>query len=177
MKTILWHKSSLMSCLAAVVLLSACAAPFGPPGYWPWGASPEDLGDEPNAQNGERIYFTAASLRGTRIRYRGGPAYGGMMMGSYLACASCHGPDARGGLHSMHMWLMDAPNIRYEALSAESGEHSEEHKAYGLEQFRRAVILGEHPDGQALSQDMPRWQMSDQDLADLLAYLQSLEGP
>ncbi|MDH3876031.1 MAG: hypothetical protein OET07_17960, partial [Desulfobacteraceae bacterium] len=44
--------------------------------------------------NGERIYFTATSERGTEITYTGGPTSGGwMMMGGRLACVSCHGPD------------------------------------------------------------------------------------
>lgn len=134
-----------------------------------------------DVSNGERIYFTATSARGGRIRYAGGPNFGGMMMGSYLTCASCHGPEGRGGLHQMHMQLMDAPDIRYVALSDEMGEHgheedghNDEHGEYGLEEFRMAVVEGQHPDGKPLSREMPRWQMSDGDLADLFAFLKSI---
>lgn len=134
-----------------------------------------------DVSNGERIYFTATSARGGRIRYRGGPNFGGMMMGSYLTCASCHGPEGRGGLHQMHMQLMDAPDIRYVALSDEMGEHgheedghNDEHGEYGLEEFRMAVVEGQHPDGEPLSREMPRWQMSDGDLADLFVFLKSI---
>jgi len=95
-------------------------------------------------------------------------------MGSYLTCAACHGPSAQGGRHVMHMTVMDAPDIRITALSSEAGEHGEEHGEYNLETFRKAVVDGQHPDGEPLSQDMPRWQMSDADLADLFAFLQSL---
>lgn len=137
--------------------------------------------------NGERIYFTATSERGTDITYRGGPDVGMMMMGGQLSCASCHGPDARGGQHVMHMQLMDAPNIRWAALAehgheegeGDANDHAagEEHEAgeggYTLEMFRKAVIEGQHPDGEPLDEEMPRWQMSDQDLRDLAAYLQS----
>ena len=49
-----------------------------------------------------------------------------MMTGSFLTCASCHGPEARGGVHVMHMQTMDAPDIRYVALSSEEGEHGSE---------------------------------------------------
>jgi mono/diheme cytochrome c family protein len=128
--------------------------------------------------NGERIYFTATSARGERISYTGGPNFGGMMMGSYLTCASCHGPQGRGGLHQMHMQLMDAPDIRYVALSGETGEHGHEedehendHGTYGLDEFRRAVVEGQHPGGEPLSREMPRWQMSEDDLTDLFEYL------
>ena len=131
--------------------------------------------------NGKRIYFTATSERGSAITYTGGPSTGMMMMGGDLACVSCHGTDARGGRHMMHMQSMDAPDIRWSALS---GEHHEEqsnmeenhkHEAYNFEAFRNAVEGGKHPDGDDLKKSMPRWKMSDQDLQDLMDYLKSLQ--
>ena len=92
-------------------------------------------------------------------------------------CFACHGPDARGGLHVMHMQTMDAPDIRWSALAAhKEGEeaHEDEHGEYGLEAFRLAVVEGRHPDGEPLDDDMPRWRIDDQGLADLAEYLQSL---
>jgi hypothetical protein len=85
----------------------------------------------------------------------------------------------------MHMQVMDAPDITYAALMGEAEEHSgggghddehyDEHGGeYSLEDLRRAVIEGEHPDGEPLSREMPRWLMSDEDLADLFAYLKAL---
>lgn len=130
-----------------------------------------------SAANGERIYFTASSDRGSQITYRGGPDLGGMMMGTYLTCAACHGPGGGGGTHWMHMQVMEAPDIRLVALNDEMEEHGGEEQAEGgfdLEDFRRAVIEGLHPDGEPLSQGMPHWQMSDADLADLFAFLESL---
>jgi len=129
--------------------------------------------------NGERIYFTAINENGERISYRGGSSFGGMMGGGALACVSCHGSDARGGVHAMHMDVMDAPDIRYSTLSGETGEHgdenhADEHDDYDLDDFRQAVIEGKHPDGDELSRDMPRWKIDDEDLVDLLEYLKSL---
>lgn len=155
-------------------ILSACfvSAPFGPgrPGI-AWGPGSFD-------SVGEQIYFTAINEDGDRIRYRGGPS-AGMMMGGVLSCASCHGPDARGGRHVMHMDVMDAPDIRWSALAGEAhseDEHDHEHGGdYDLETFRRAVVDGEHPDGGTLSRDMPRWRMGDESLEALADYLQSLE--
>jgi hypothetical protein len=117
--------------------------------------------------NGERIYFTAASERGTAITYTGGPTSNGWMMGGggRLACASCHGPDGRGGRHSMGMMqVMDAKDIRWSALETE----------FDPEKFRLAVTKGQDPDGTQLKTDMPRWNISNDDLADLIDYLKTL---
>ena len=104
------------------------------------------------------------------------------MMGGQLACASCHGADGRGGKHVMHMQAMDAPDIRFAALNGETnsgehqdGEHAEEHPGeYTLETFRQAVVEGQHPGGEALSQDMPRWELDEEDLADLFEFIKTL---
>ena len=71
--------------------------------------------------NGERIYFTATSERGTEIMYTGGPTSSGwMMIGGRLACVLCHGPDGRGGKHSMGMMqVMDSKDIRWSVLQPE----------------------------------------------------------
>jgi hypothetical protein len=82
----------------------------------------------------------------------------------------------------MQMQVMDAPNIRWSALTAEGGEghgdsddeHGDDGTDYDLETFRQAVEDGMHSDGESLDDDMPRWGMSDEDLSDLLNYLQSL---
>jgi hypothetical protein len=129
----------------------------------------------PDPLNGEQIYFTRSSGRGTSITYRGGPRFGGMMMmGNALTCSACHGPDGRGGAHWMHMQAMNAPDITFAALVTEEHEESEGHTEYNLQVFHQAVVEGRHPDGDALSRDMPRWQISDADLADLLAFLKLL---
>ena len=133
------------------------------------------------ASNGERIYFTGTTGRGQRIAYTGGSS-GGMMMGGQLSCASCHGVDGRGGEHAMHMQVMDAPAIRFVALNGETdsgehrdAEHAEEHAGeYTLETFRQAVVEGQHPNGEALSREMPRWALDEEDLADLFAFLKTL---
>jgi hypothetical protein len=98
--------------------------------------------------NGERIYFSSTSDRGTNITYTGGPSfdgrmgngnghpssgstgggYGGMMGngssgrmgGDFLTCASCHGSDGRGGVNTrMGMQTINAKDIRWSALKNE----------------------------------------------------------
>lgn len=176
-------KRSLILILAGSLLLAGC-------GVLTWqdtapGMSVGGVWDNTYSSNGERIYFTGTNNRGERISYSGGiPFGGGMMMGSTLACVSCHGSDGRGGLHPMHMQVMDAPDITYDALTGEGEEHAEEeleedghadeHEGYSLDDFRRAVVEGEHPDGDPLDRDMPSWRMSDRDLADLYEFLKEL---
>ena len=81
----------------------------------------------------------------------------------------------------MHMQVMEAPDIRYVALNGAEDEHEgeahagEEGEEYDLEDFRLAVIDGKHPNDEPLSREMPRWQMKDEDLADLFAFLKSIE--
>ena len=115
--------------------------------------------------NGERIYFTATSERGTAITYTVDPASSGWMMGGQLACVSCHGPNGQGGKHNMGMMqVMDAKDIRWSVLQPE----------FDAEKFRLAVVKGQDPDGTQLNPDMPRWNISDDDLADLIAFLKTL---
>jgi cytochrome c553 len=105
-----------------------------------------------------------------------------MMMGGYLACASCHGPDGKGGIHQLHNLTMIAPDIRYAALDAKKKETfadnpsttSRDKTEYNLDDLRLAVMDGQGSDGSQLDLYMPRWNLSDQDLADLLEYLETL---
>lgn len=159
-----------IAALAFALLVAACA--------------PEGVGPFTRfASNGERIYFTGTSANGP-ISYSGGdfsPMNGrGMMRGISLACADCHGSDAQGGQHLMHMQLMDAPDIRWRTLTeaegaahADEDEHEMAHDPFTPETFAQAVRNGVDPAGNALDAAMPRWQMSDQDIAELIEFLQT----
>jgi mono/diheme cytochrome c family protein len=172
------------SLLAASLLLIVCSGlrqisqAIQYPAIGNAGTSEALLQQGTDPANGEQIYFTATDKFGDHTQYTGGPDYGGMMMRTYLTCAACHGPDAHGGQHVMHMQTMYAPPIYYAALTSMIVEESggtREPGGYTLEDFRKAVIDGKHPDGDPLDRDMPRWQMSDQDLADLFAFLETIQ--
>jgi mono/diheme cytochrome c family protein len=126
--------------------------------------------------NGEQIYFTATSQRGTPITSNIGM---GMMGGGMMTCASCHGPDGRGGRVRMMMRVFEVPDIRYQTLtSAEHGEESEgemEHEPFTDETIKRAITEGVEPDGEPLDWPMPRWTMSNENLDDLLEFLKTLD--
>ena len=124
--------------------------------------------------NGEQIYFSATSQRGTSITADLGM---GGMGGGMATCAGCHGPDGRGGQARLMLRSFDAPDIRYSTLTADELAHTrdgQEHIAYMDETVKRAITLGVNPTGQSLERLMPRWTMSDEDLNDLIDFLKSL---
>jgi len=153
---------ALVICLALVLALAGLAIPGRgfPAGY---------------RSNGEQIYFTATSQRGTPIRSDIGM---GMMGGGMMTCASCHGPDGGGGRVRVMMTSFVAPDIRYKTLTSEEMEHEGEevHPPYTEENIKRAITQGVEPDGEPLDWPMPHWTMTEKDLEDLLDYLKSLDG-
>lgn len=155
---------SLLAVIVALLLVT-CSSHFPSMGAGMTGQSPGNV-----SSNGERIYFSSTSDRGTSITYRGWPPSGGMVGGGMmnsgeLTCATCHGPQGRGEAYTlMGMRSVEAPDIRWSALQDE----------FTPETFRLAVTQGQDPNGTELDPDMPRWQMSNDDLADLIDYLKTL---
>lgn len=124
--------------------------------------------------NGERIYFTGTSRTGSPITAEM-PGMHRMAPGR-LSCAGCHGQDGRGGTVPMMMASYEAPDIRYHTLS--EGDHDDahaDHPPYTDEDIKRAITQGVDPSGEPLAWVMPRWDMSEAQLEDLLDYLKTLE--
>jgi mono/diheme cytochrome c family protein len=124
--------------------------------------------------NGAQIYFTGTSQRGTPITAQMGAGMG-RMRGSRLTCASCHGPDGRGGQIQMMMRIIEVPDIRYDVLTGEAHGEEEAHEPYTEETIRQAIVEGVEPDDEQLEWPMPRWSMSDEDLDDLVEFLKTLD--
>ena len=132
-------------------------------------------GEDVYDSSGEMIYFTGFNDRGERIPFTQGPPWlyrhGG-------GCAACHGTDGRGGVPVM---MLDEvpPDIRYQHLleeeHAEEGHDEEGHPPYTDALIRRAIVEGLDPAGELLDPSMPRWQMDEVDLGDLLDFLKTLE--
>ena len=101
----------------------------------------------------------------------GGGMSGGMMSGG---CASCHGIDG----HGLTTQAFTAPNITYANLTdpkgmlAPDGSRGPTYTGAGI---RKAVTQGIDPTGAHLEPPMPRWQLTDQQWTDLLAYLKTLK--
>jgi mono/diheme cytochrome c family protein len=127
--------------------------------------------------NGERIYFTATSSSGQSITYSGS-----IRMMHTITCANCHGPEGKGGRANMMMWSFEVPDITWDKLTQEEhheeqegADEHEEHPPYTEETLKRAITRGIDPAGEPLDDLMPRWQMSNGDLDDLVDFIKTLK--
>ncbi len=116
--------------------------------------------------NGQMIYFTATSSSGQPI-----VPQGFTMMMHRIACVDCHGPEGKGGKVYLMMQSFDVPNITWPALTMQH----EDHPPYTEETLKQAITHGVDPASNQLEQFMPRWQMSAQDLNDLVNYIETLK--
>ena len=127
---------------------------------------PAPAGDTPEAQ-GHWIFQTGTDPA-TRQPI---PRTGGMMMAT--GCAACHGPDGRGRSTPM----FTAPNITYANLTDPQGMLEPDGlrgPVYTDAALQRAITQGVDAEGKALAWPMPHWQLTDQQMTDLLAYLKTL---
>ncbi len=143
-------------------------------GQYMWGPPAPICGGTPGGTPtdplalGQRIFETGIGTNGQPIPRTGG--YG--MMGN-SGCASCHGYDGLGRT----MMMFTTPNITYANLTDPAGmldPDGTRGPTYTDDLIRRAVTQGIDAPGSALSTIMPRWQLSDEDWADLLLFLKSL---
>ncbi|MCG8381773.1 MAG: c-type cytochrome [Gammaproteobacteria bacterium] len=123
---------------------------------------------ESYSSNGERIYLTGQSNRGTQIRAIGGHHHTQMHGGG---CATCHGGNREGGA-SMWPWFWKmAPALTSTALLGDHEGDGHSHLSYTRESLKRVITEGFNPEGKSLDELMPRWKLSDDDLDDLVTYL------
>ena len=115
--------------------------------------------------NGERIYLTSTSNSGIPISYTGGI----MMM--RMACVNCHGRRGHGGKIRTMMYSFDVPNITWPVLSSPG----EDRPAYAEDSLKKAITTGLDPTGSRLESPMPVWRMSNNDLGDLVSFIETLK--
>lgn len=123
-------------------------------------------------ERGKHIYFRGTSPSGQRITALLDKT-GTAVPASVLICGGCHGHDGRGKPEGGVV----PSNITWEALTKpygityRSGRH---HPPYTERLLKRAITTGIDPAGKKLHVAMPRFEMSHEDLADLIAYLKQL---
>ena len=124
-------------------------------------------------QRGKRLYTLGESSSGapvTAIMSRGATP----IPASILPCAGCHGDDGKGRPEGGVV----PPDITWSSLSAARGhDHSygRTHPAFDESMLGHAITKGIDPGNNALGVAMPRYQMSDEDLQDLVAYIKRIE--
>lgn len=128
--------------------------------------------DEAQAR-GKQIYLKGTSPSGGEINAIVG-AEAVRLPASAAPCGSCHGPD---GLGRPEGGLLP-PDIRWSQLTKVYGHVHEDGRKHGpFDEASLAALMrsGDDPDGNRLDKSMPLYEMSDQDMADLVAYLVYLE--
>lgn len=131
----------------------------------------DDSGGGPSGgelATGRRIFTEGIGHSGVIART------GGFGMMSAAGCSACHGSDGRGRAIGMMQRRVEAPDIRYSTLTSRRQDEAEAEEAWTEADIARAIRTGVEPSRQRLDQTMPRWEMDDTDMADLIAYLKEL---
>jgi mono/diheme cytochrome c family protein len=124
----------------------------------------------PEVTLGETIYVEGTNGQGDRITRTTEMGVLGQ-----AGCRSCHGEDAEG--RSIHTALgdYDAPDIRWSVISHPfPNDEGGLDPAYDPTTFARAVRDGIDSGGGDLDPVMPHWDLTDQEVDALIAYLQTL---
>lgn len=118
------------------------------------------------ASPGEMIYLTSVDDNGDIITPVSGMGSFAMMsnMMRPIACANCHAINGKGGFLFPDNKTASA-DIRWEALEKEGFDEAK---------FKKAVTEGLDEKGERLSVWMPRWDIPDKDLDELITYLKTL---
>lgn len=122
---------------------------------------------------GKQIYFEGVSPRGDDITAVVGDE-AAELPGSVMPCSSCHGSDGLGRPEGGVLPL----DIRWSELIKTYGHQHEtgrRHPAFDEASLARSIIAGVDPANNALDRSMPLYQMSAEDMADLVSYLKVLE--
>lgn len=122
---------------------------------------------------GKLIYFDGISARGTNITAVVGDE-AAMLPGSAMPCASCHGSDGLGRPEGGLLPL----DIRWSELVKTYGhvhENGRRHPAFDEASFARSMVGGVDPANNQMDRSMPLYQMSAEDMEDLIAYMKVLE--
>jgi ABC-type branched-subunit amino acid transport system substrate-binding protein len=120
---------------------------------------------------GRQIYLTGVPVNGASLSASvGDPAMD--VPASILKCSNCHGSDGRGKAEGG----VTPANIRWEELTkpATSGPAGRRRSAYSGKLLVRAIALGIDASGNRLDPAMPRYRLTHEQAADLVAYLEVL---
>ncbi len=121
---------------------------------------------------GKQIYLQGTSSSGKDIlAYVGDSSL--ELPGSVMACANCHGLTGQGKVEGG----INPSNVTWEALTKPYGVthvNGRKHPAYTGRGLELAITRGLDPAGNKLLAAMPRYQLSKEDLDDLVVYMKRL---
>jgi ABC-type branched-subunit amino acid transport system substrate-binding protein len=121
---------------------------------------------------GKQIYLQGTSPSGRDIlAYVGDASL--EVPGNVMACANCHGIGGQGKVEGG----INPSNVTWEALTKPYGVthvNERKHPPYTARALELAITRGLDPAGNKLLYAMPRYQMSKEDLDDLVVYLKRL---
>lgn len=124
----------------------------------------------PGERRGKQIYLRTISPSGREIKGRIGELD---LPGSSVTCAGCHGTRGEGKTEGS----VTAGNLTWLDLVRPNGHThptGRRHEPFNEASFIRAVVNGVDPAGNALLAAMPRYDLSREDSADLIAYLKRI---
>ena len=160
--------------LAAVVASGLClclTAACGAPEESPSQSRKTGAASTVYATSGARIYYTATSENGTRLSVA--PSFGEPPQPATRSCADCHGADGAGGVLETPDGFRQTPPIAFSRLASPSTYR--EGRTYDEATLALTLRTGVRIDGYLLDTLMPRWQMSPQEMQELIAHLKTLD--
>ena len=130
-----------------------------------------ELGLSPQERRGKAIYLRGESPSGKEIK----AIVGDMdLPGSTMTCAGCHGLRGEGKTEGG----VTAGNLTWSNLVKTYGHthpSGRKHGPFDEKLFTRSLAQGLDPAGNEMAVAMPRFEMSPEDVADLIAYLKRIE--
>ncbi len=123
-------------------------------------------------RRGKTLYRTGQSPSGEELTAQLGAA-GIDVPAVAVPCVGCHGFDGRGRPEGG----VTPSNVTWDNLTRPYGlrhDSGREHPPYDERRLKRAITMGVDPAGNALHIAMPRYCLSHEDAADLVAYLKRL---
>jgi mono/diheme cytochrome c family protein len=121
-----------------------------------------ETGTEADLAEGGAIFLMGKDLKGRMIPISGGPRW---FLTEGGGCAVCHGDNGEGGKAVRDLKTVP-PSVK-EAIKKGIGGMSEE-------EFGNLVRWGELPNGKPRSYEMPRFDLSDEEVRSLLAFIKRL---
>lgn len=112
--------------------------------------------------NGASIYLSGNDIEGNMIPIQGGPSWYFM---EGRGCIVCHGDNARGG----------KPIRDIDIVPPDINELLEEKGYMTPASFKRQIKWGITPDGKELSWSMPRFDLTERQIKDIMEYIKGLD--